>query len=138
MKKLTLKLVFPLSIISFILFTKKWYVEVVDGGNTLLYGFPYPFMTNGPNSLSYIFFIKELIIDFFVYFFVWFVFILLIHKFTKKIFSKTLPSILLWIVTVLLLGFVVGIVFNDANIYYAKTPKTFQYKVLTRFIHIKT
>ncbi len=130
MKKLTLKLVLPLTIISFILYTKWWYVEVIDGDNTLLYGFPYPFMTNGPTSLSFVFFIKEFFVDFLVYFLSWFVFVFFIHKFAKKITVKKVPAILLWIVTILLMVFVFGITPKDANIYYTKMPKTYRYKVV--------
>lgn len=96
MKQLTLKLVIPLTVISFAVFTKWWYVQVFDGPDEILTGFPFPFVCRGwHTSLSLQFFIAELLTDFIIYFLFWFLVILCLQHFSTKIklpklFSKVL------------------------------------------------
>lgn len=68
-KKLILNLIFPLTSIMFILFTKFWVVNVVDGTDGIMYGFP--FIYKSPafyTSMAEEFFMVELITDIAIYF----------------------------------------------------------------------
>lgn len=68
-RKLIINLIFPLTIIIFILFTKWWIVDVVDGTEGIMYGFP--FIYKAPTfytSMAEEFFIAELTADIVIYF----------------------------------------------------------------------
>lgn len=68
-RKLIINLVFPITVITFILFTKWWIVNVVDGTDGIMYGFP--FIYKSPafyTSMAEEYFITELIADFLIYF----------------------------------------------------------------------
>lgn len=72
MKQLIWKLVLPLTVISFTIFTKWWYVKG-DDFTEILRGFPLPFVCPGwHTSLSIQIFVLELIVDIVVYFSFWF------------------------------------------------------------------
>ncbi|WP_026726534.1 hypothetical protein [Flavobacterium sasangense] len=67
-KKIFLSFIFPLSVIIFILFTKWWIVDVVDGTDGIMYGFPFIYKSpTFASSMAEEYFITELIIDFTVY-----------------------------------------------------------------------
>ena len=73
MKQLTLKLIIPLSVISFATLTKWWYALPVDAPGTYLTGFPFPFVCNGwHTSMSLQIFAIEFFVDFLTYFLIWF------------------------------------------------------------------
>ena len=68
-RKLILSLNFPLTIIIFMLFTKWWIVDIVDGTDGIMYGFP--FIYKSPafyTSTAEKYFLIELIADLSIYF----------------------------------------------------------------------
>lgn len=84
MKQLTWKLVLPLTVISFVVFTKWWHVEI-DGFGEILSGFPLPFVCSGwHTSLSLQIFVLELVTDVLVYFSFWFFIIMTATKTVKS------------------------------------------------------
>ncbi|MBB6503042.1 hypothetical protein HDF25_005232 [Pedobacter cryoconitis] len=86
MKYLTLNLVIPIAVISFALFTKWWYVLPIDAPDTILNGFPLPFICEGwHTSLSLQIFVLEFLVDFLVYFLFWFIAIYIINKYVITI-----------------------------------------------------
>jgi hypothetical protein len=118
MKQLTWKLVLPLTIISFVIFTKWWYVIVVDGPDEILTGFPVPYMCPGwHTSLSLQIFVSGLIIDLLTYFTSWLILTFIVHQFVIKIrLNKTLTIILLTVAGLLTAGMIL-IGSNPDNIY---------------------
>ena len=68
MKKVTLKLVLPLTIILFFCVTK-WWCVAVDAPNTPLSGFPFPYTGKAwGSSMSFQYFLFEFLVDLAVYF----------------------------------------------------------------------
>ncbi|WP_269234757.1 hypothetical protein [Flavobacterium flavigenum] len=68
-KKRLLSLALPLTFICFILFTKWWIVDVIDGADGVMYGFP--LIYKSPvfyTSITEQFFVVELIFDLIIYF----------------------------------------------------------------------
>jgi hypothetical protein len=92
MKKLILKFILPLTIISFVVITKWWKVEVIDGPTKISYGFPLIYISSGANSISYEFFFLELIVDFLTYFLIWFVVIYFINRLKPILLIKQLGA----------------------------------------------
>nr|WP_294783414.1 hypothetical protein [uncultured Flavobacterium sp.] len=85
-KKRLLTLSLPLTLISFILFTKWWIVDVIDGSDCVTYGFPLIYKAPAfYTSLAQQFFIVEFVIDFLTYFLIVFTVLFLIDKFGLKI-----------------------------------------------------
>ena len=69
MKSLILKIVLPLTIIFFSVFTKWWYVLPEDGPHTMMSGFPMIWISEGwHTSMSYQFFLMEFSINLLTYF----------------------------------------------------------------------
>lgn len=86
MKSLSWKLVLPLAVISFTIFTKWWFVLPVDAPDTMMWGFPLPCVSEGwHTSLSLQIFVMEFVIDFLVYFSFWFVLIYLCNRYWIRI-----------------------------------------------------
>ena len=129
MKQLILKLILPLTIISFAGLTKWWYAVVVDAPDYVMYGFPFiytcpAFHTSG----AFQFFALEFLADILCYFSFWLIFVYAINKkFPLRI--KKLVSIILWIIAVLIitppLSF--ALLIGD-NVYYLK--RNFEIEVL--------
>src|ERR1044071_5539679 len=91
MKSLTLKLILPLTLISFASFTKWWYVLVVDGPDEVLTGFPLPYVCAGwHTSASLQIFLLEFFIHLLCYFIFWFVLVFIFHRFIKPISINTI------------------------------------------------
>jgi hypothetical protein len=66
------RLIIPLTIISFGIFTKWWKVYPVDGPDTMMDGFPFPWVSEGwGSSMSLQIFALEFAVDFAVYFLFW-------------------------------------------------------------------
>ena len=85
MKQLTLKLVLPLTIISFVVFTKWWYVAI-DGFDEILIGFPLPYICPcWHTSLCSQIFVSGLLIDLLTYFTFWLILTFAINQFVEKI-----------------------------------------------------
>jgi hypothetical protein len=121
MKKLTWQIVFPLTILLFLFFTKWWYTIPVDAPETFFYGFPFPFVCNGwhtSGSLQ-IFFI-ELFADLLIYFILCFAVIFCIHKYIRHIKISRLPVAILYCIIIPLIVFHIWIGSFKENIYYLK------------------
>jgi hypothetical protein len=105
MKKLTWSLVIPLTIISFYIFTKWWYILPVDAPDSIFYGFPFPFIGDGWfTSGSLQIFIFELVSDLLIYFIIWFTIIYCCKKYLRlknipKLLTATLLSLMTLIIT---------------------------------------
>ena len=86
MKQLTWRLILPLTIISFGVFTKWWYVLPVDAPDTMMAGFPLAFVCDGwHTSMSLQIFAFELMFDFLIYFSFWFLLIIFINRYLLRI-----------------------------------------------------
>lgn len=124
MKQLILKLILPLTVISFTIFTKWWYVLPVDAPDTMMIGFPIPYACDGwHTSLSLQIFCVELVIDLLAYFSFWFVVVFSVNRFLIKIRLHKLLSVVLLSTTGLLLSGMALIAYNhNTNIFYIKRP----------------
>lgn len=98
MKKITLQLILPLTIISFFIFTKWWFTLPVDAPKTIFFGFPFPFLCNGwHTSMSLQIFIIEFLVDLLIYFSFWFILVFCINRYVivikvNRIFTAILLS----------------------------------------------
>ena len=103
MKQLTWRFVLPLTIVSFGTFTKWWYVLPVDAPDTMMAGFPLPFVSDSwHTSESLQIFMTEFIIDFLTYFLFWFLLALFIDRYLTQIrISKVLTAVL-WTLSTLI------------------------------------
>jgi hypothetical protein len=69
MKQLTMRLIIPITLISFVAVTKWWYVLPVDARQTFYWGFPFAFVGEGwQTSGALQFFLLEGLADFSIYF----------------------------------------------------------------------
>ncbi|AWH86213.1 hypothetical protein HYN59_14330 [Flavobacterium album] len=104
MKHLILKLVLPLTLFSFIFVTKWSYVQVEDGPDEMLHGFPLPYRCPGwHTSLSTQYFLTEMAFDLLVYFLFWLILIYLVNRFVLVLKPHKFTVIVLWFVTALTL-----------------------------------
>lgn len=104
-KKRLLTLTLPLTLILFILFTKWWIVDVIDGSDCVTYGFPLIYKAPAfHTSLAQQFFILEFLVDFLVYFLIVSTLLLLIDKFWIKIKLSKKPLIIINTIAILLFG----------------------------------
>ena len=123
MKKLTFKLVLPLSIISFAVITKWWYALPIDAPDTLLAGFPFPFVCEGwHTSMSLQIFVIELLIDFLTYFSFWLLLVFCVNRFLTMINALKIVTIVLWILAGLIISGATLIASDSNNIFYVKRP----------------
>ena len=100
-----LKLAFPLTIIIFILFTKWWIADVVDGSDGVMYGFPLIYKSPAfYTSMAEQYFIMEFLIDFIFYFITVFAILSLINKFIAKIKLKRKLLIIIYAVAGIIFG----------------------------------
>lgn len=86
MKKLIWQLVLPLTVLSFMIVTRSWYVFVVDGPDVYMSGFP--LICEGPGfhtSMSSQVFVAELFFNLLSYFLFWFLVVFLFNRFLLKI-----------------------------------------------------
>ncbi|GAB0156689.1 hypothetical protein CHRYSEOSP005_19560 [Chryseobacterium sp. Alg-005] len=98
MKHLLLPLIIPLTIISLLVFTKWWYVLPVDAPDTMMMGFPLPYVSDGwHTSMSLQIFIIEFFIDLAVHFLVWLLIIFFIHRYIWQINIPKFLIIILWV-----------------------------------------
>ena len=120
-KKLILSLILPLTIIIFILFTKWWIVDVIDGRDGVMYGFP--FIYRSPafyTSCAEQYFITELILDFIIYFGIIFVLINSINRFNLEIKIIKIVSIFLYFIASILIIFSIWLVSWPDNLFIVK------------------
>jgi len=100
-----LKLAFPLTIIIFILFTKWWIADVVDGSDGVMYGFPLIYKSPAfYTSMAEQYFIMEFLIDFIFYFITVFAVLSLTNKFIAKIKLKRKLLIIIYAVAGIIFG----------------------------------
>src|SRR3954463_7631951 len=123
MKNLSLRLVLPLTIISFALITKWWYALPEDAPDTMYTGFPLVWKgTAWHTSLAYQVFMVELFIDLLAYFLFWFLLVYCVNRFWFTIQPPKWATITLCSVSILIIAFYtwIGILFDHA--YYFKKP----------------
>lgn len=127
MKSLLFKLILPLTVISFTCITKWWHTLPIDGPDTLLYGFPLPFVGEGwHTSMSLQIFVAELLIDFLTYFSFWLLLIVCIDRFLIKIHTHKIVTILLWLISGLIISGATLIASDSNNLFYVKRPFGFE------------
>jgi amino acid transporter len=136
MKKLTWQLIIPLTVISFVIFTKWWYVLIIDGTDIIFRGFPLPYICDGwATSMSLYVFIPQLLIDLLVYFTFWFILIYCIRRYILPIKINRFISIVLVSITVLIIALNAWVLSFEETKFYFK--KDFQTEIITtgyRFI----
>ncbi|MBI1183951.1 hypothetical protein GC194_06750 [bacterium] len=110
----------PLSIISMALFTKWWYVAVVDGPTDIFKGFPLPFVCSGwHTSLSLQIFIAPFLFNVAVYLMCWLLILQVLKAPLQRmaaIWRRTL-GIGLWALAILVMLAVGFLASNPDNIY---------------------
>ncbi len=123
MKQLILKVILPLTIISFGLFTKWWYTLPVDAPDTMLSGFPLPYVGDGwHTSMSLQFFIFEFTIDLLTYFLICYMVVCLANQYLIKTRPGKIITRTLWSIAGIFI-LIAGLVLNDSNhLYYVKRP----------------
>lgn len=111
MKSLVLKLILPLTLVSFTLFTKWWYALPVDAPDTIYIGFPLIFLGPGwHTSMSYQIFWLEFIVVF------------LIKTFFTKLSIPKILTIVLWIISGCIIAILLFLNYISDNAYYLKRP----------------
>lgn len=94
-----------LTIIVMAIFTKWWLVLPVDGGNTSMSGFPFPFIANGwHTSLSYQIFIIEFLADFLIHLLLWTLILFLINKYLFTLKIPKVLNIIIWGLVIIISG----------------------------------
>jgi hypothetical protein len=129
MKQLTIKLVIPLTVISFLTFTKWWYILPVDAPDTMCSGFPLLSVCDGwHTSGSLQFFMTECAVNFLTFFLFWFATIYCVDRFLTKIKTYKILTIVLYILTGLLLVLTTFIVTLPENVF--KFKRNFDMEVV--------
>ena len=125
MRDLSWRLVLPLTLISFVLWTKWWmvYALPVDAPDIIMVGFPLTYAGDGwHTSMSLQIFFLELFIDLLVYFLFWFAVIWTIDRFVLRIqINRTVTIVLLGITGLISFG-LIKIAADSTNLYYVKRP----------------
>lgn len=128
MKKLVFNLVIPLTVISFILFTKWWYVQVVDWVDEIMIGFPLPYTCPCfHTSICQQVFILELVADLITYFLFWLFVVLFVNRFIIKINPKKVVTIVLYAITILATSGYIFFFFFDHTLY---ARRDFEIKII--------
>lgn len=121
MKKLVIAFVIPLTIISLLGFTKWWYVDVVDGTDGIMYGFPLIYKSWGfHTSMSNQYFFLEFLFDVVCYFVFWTLLFYLIKKILKTIKIRKASTIFLYIIAGLIIILEMLFVVDPTNIFKIK------------------
>jgi hypothetical protein len=121
MKKLIWTLILPLTVISFTVVTKWWYVLPVDAPDSMMIGFPFPYVCDGwHTSMSLQIFFLELLIDLLIYFCFWFIIVFCVDKFIVKIKLYKVVSILLLTIGGLFTFCLTYIACMPDNLFYVK------------------
>lgn len=114
LKHFTLHFTLPLTIISFLLFTKWYYVYAIDAKNIYAYGFPLIHKCQGfHTSMSSQYFLFEMAFNFLCYFLFWLAVSLAINR-IWKIFA---PNILARIFYLLLTCYLLLFCYSSYSIY---------------------
>ncbi len=110
-------------------FTKWWYVFPEDAPDTMMKGFPLPFVCPGwHTSMSLQIFLAEFFIDLLIYFAFWFVLVLSINRFLIRIKIHKVAAIVLLAISGLHTIVALLIASDDTNLFYVKRP--FEIQVL--------
>lgn len=127
MRQLTLKLVIPITIISFAFFTKWWYALPVDAPDTMYWGFPFVYIGEGwGSSMTLQIFLIEFIADLLLYFMFWFFIITFTNYYIIKISPYKAFTILLWSLSTIVIGFNTLIWSDKDNTFYMKREYKFE------------
>ncbi len=123
MKPLVFRFVIPLTIISFVSFTKWWYALPVDAPDTMFTGFPFIFMCPGwHTSMSLQIFVIEFLLDLLTYFLFWFVLLFCVDRYVNTIRTHKIATICLWILSSFFIAFGILVASNKDNIFFLKRP----------------
>jgi hypothetical protein len=129
MKETTLKFIIPLTIITFIMLNKWWYVDVIDGGDEIMFGFPLIYTCRGfHTSMSIQFFILEFLFDLLCYFTFWLLLFYAINKNFKLKIKHSIISISLYLISGILIGLEMLFVLNPDNIF--KLKRNFDIEIM--------
>lgn len=111
-----------ITIISFFSFTMAWEVAIVDGPQSILYGFPLPYVTDSwYTSLAKQFFILPFLLDFLTYLAFWTILWLGINKIIGPIQIPDWLEYLGFVGAVIFVGFaVMGLLLGDHSYYLFK------------------
>lgn len=123
MKTLFLRLIIPLTIISFAFITKWWYTLPEDAPDTMYTGFPLAYSGAAwHTSLAYQIFLAEFLIDLFMYFLFWSILIYCIDRFWFTIKPSRKIAITGWSLSIVVIGFYALYATMGDNVYYFKRP----------------
>ena len=123
MKNVIIKLIVPLTIVLFATITKWWYALPAEAPDTLLVGFPFPFVCEGwHTSMSLQIFVIEFIADLLTYFIFLFVVFFCIDRFLIKINPNKIVTRVIWIFAGLIMIGASLIASNSDNLFYIKRP----------------
>ena len=90
-----------MSVISMITFTKWWYVGVVDAPNSMMWGFPLIWVSQGwHTSMSYQVFIAEMLANLIVHLGFWLAVTWFVDRFSVKIIVPKVAMSLLWLLAI--------------------------------------
>jgi len=130
MKQLIWKIIFPISVISFTIFTKWWYVLPTDAPDTMMVGFPLICISDGwHTSGSLQIFVIELTLNFLLYFLFWFLTFYCINRFLIKVkIHRFLAGISLTLSGLIIVG---AIMIGNMSEHIYKTNRNFEIEVLT-------
>jgi hypothetical protein len=121
MKHLILKLILPLTILSFAGFTKWWYALVVDAPDYVMYGFPFIYTCPAfHTSMAKQYFILEFLADTTCYFLFWLVIVYCINRYAVKIIIRKKTAIALWVLSGIIICFNVLLASLEDNIFTLK------------------
>ncbi len=119
----------PLTIISFTIVTKWWYVIPVDAPGTIMAGFPLIWVSDGwHTSMSLQIFLMEFTINFLIYFVFWYLLIASLNKYWRKIKAKKIITIPLFVISMLIIVLTIFIGSMPNHVY--KTKRDFDIQVL--------
>ena len=122
MRYLLFRLIIPLTIISFGLFTKWWHAIPVDAPDIILFGFPWPYVCPGfHTSLSLQIFILEFVADLIIYFLFWLTLVYFATRKTKLKLVLFIP-ISLWVISSLFIAFGLLFAVDKNNKIHFKMP----------------
>lgn len=130
MKALLFKIIIPLTIISFTIFTKWWSALPIDASETLFFGFPFVYIGRGwVTSLSHQVFVLELLADITIYFIFWFVLVFCFNNYWFTISINKFLTVALWILSFCCIAFGTILFSNKDNVYYAK--RLYEMEIIT-------
>lgn len=95
----------------------------VDAPDTLLAGFPFPFVAEGwHTSMSLQFFILEFFVDLLAYFMLLYAVIYCINRYLVPIRPARIVTVIVWVLTTLVIGGAGFISSNPNHLFYVKRP----------------